>query len=192
VAIPVLRYMTVADVDAAMLIERQAFRQPWSRHMYLSDLQQNRMASYLVVHPAAEDSQLLPPVLAYGGMWLMVDEAHIATVASHPGYRGCGLGQWLMLGLLEEAVARGAFRSTLEVRVTNAPAISLYQKLGYEMVGMRRHYYQDGENAYIMTTPLLGEPALQARLRSAQGDALAHLEKCFRPKNDEAPDRRVE
>ena len=169
--------MTLADLDAIMQIERQAFKRPWSRHMYLVDLQQNRMASYLVVHlPNGHD---VPPILAYGGFWLMVDEAHIATVASHPDWRGCGLGQYLMLGLIEHAIARGAVSSTLEVRVGNTVARTLYEKLGYELRGLRRHYYEDGEDALIMTTPALVGPDMQSRLALAHEDALRHLEKCF-------------
>jgi len=179
VVLPEIRAMTLADLDAIMQIERQAFKYPWSRHMYLVDLQQNRMASYLVVYLPNSGDDAVPPVLAYGGFWLMVDEAHIATVASHPEWRGCGLGQYLMLGLLEQAMARGAVSSTLEVRVGNLAARTLYEKLGYELRGARRHYYEDGEDAIIMTTPALAEPGMQARLALAREDALRHLEKCF-------------
>jgi [ribosomal protein S18]-alanine N-acetyltransferase len=177
--IPLVRPMTVADLDSALLIERRSFKQPWSRHMYLTDLQQNRLAGYLLLSPDPADGALFPPVLAYGGFWLMVDEAHIATVASHPDWRGCGLGQYLMLALLDEAQARGAVSSTLEVRVGNLPARTLYDKLGYQVAGVRRRYYQDGEDAYIMTTPPLADPAVQARLALARTDAVRHLERCF-------------
>ena len=106
-AIPCIDPMKVADVEDFMSIERLSFQQPWSRHMYLMDLQTNRMATYLVIRPAPEDGDHLPPILAYGGLWLMVDEAHIATIASHPDFRGCGLGHRLLLALLDEAIARG-------------------------------------------------------------------------------------
>ncbi len=175
--------MAVSDVDAALLIERQAFKQPWSRHMYLTDLQHNRLASYLVVRPAPGEEAELPAVLAYGGIWLMVDEAHVATIASHPDWRGCGLGEYLLVALLEEAQARGAVTSTLEVRVGNLVAIALYQKLGYAVAGTRRRYYQDGEDAYLMTTPPLRTADMQARLAQAGQDCLQHLAKCF----DRAP-----
>jgi [ribosomal protein S18]-alanine N-acetyltransferase len=179
VALPEIRAMTLADLDAIMQIERLAFKHPWSRHMYLVDLEQNRMASYLVVFWPNSSDDAVPPVLAYGGLWLMVDEAHIATIASHPEWRGCGLGQYLMLGLLDQAIARGAVSSTLEVRVGNLAARTLYEKLGYELRGMRRHYYEDGEDALIMTTPSLAGPGMQSRLALAREDALRHLEKCF-------------
>jgi [ribosomal protein S18]-alanine N-acetyltransferase len=178
-AVPLIAHMTVADVDAAMVIERRAFQQPWSRHMYLSDLQQNKLATYLVLRPSPEDREVLPPVLAYGGFWLMVDEAHIATIASHPDWRGCGLGQLLLIALLDEAVRRGALRSTLEVRLDNAPAQHIYEKLGYEPAGARRRYYQDGEDALIMTTPLLIDSAMQARLALYRAAAVAHVQACL-------------
>ena len=178
-AIPVVSPMSIADLDGALEIEHHAFKQPWSRHMYVTDLLHNRLASYLVLRPAPADGRALPRVLAYGGFWLMVDEAHIATIASHPDWRGCGLGQMLMLALLDEALARGATRSTLEVRVTNHTARRLYEKLGYEEAGLRRRYYQDGEDALIMTTPSLREPSIQERLATARAGALARLGGCF-------------
>ena len=119
------------------------------------------------------------PILAYGGLWLLLDEAHIATVASHPDWRGCGLGQWLMLALLDAAMARGAATSTLEVRAGNLPAKRLYEKLGYEVAGVRKRYYRDGEDGLIMTTPPLADPVMQTRLAAARQDALHRLERCF-------------
>jgi ribosomal-protein-alanine N-acetyltransferase len=108
-----------------------------------------------------------------------LDEAHIATIASHPDWRGCGLGQWIMLALLDAAMARGAATSTLEVRAGNLPARRLYEKLGYEVTGVRTHYYRDGEDGLIMTTPPLAEPAMQARLVAARVDVQAKLKGCF-------------
>ena len=122
------------------------------------------------------------PILAYGGFWLMLDEAHIATIASHPDWRGCGLGQWLMLALLDAAMVRGAASSTLEVRAGNLPARRLYEKLGYEVTGVRKQYYRDGEDGLIMTTPSLVEPAMQARLGAARDEVVTKLERCFEAK----------
>jgi ribosomal-protein-alanine N-acetyltransferase len=178
-AIPIITPMTVADVDDFMVIERTSFHQPWSRHMYLMDLKTNQMASYLVMRPAPQDGDRLPPILAYGGLWLLVDEAHIATIASHPQWRGCGLGHRLLLGLLDAAAERGADRSTLEVRVSNTTARGLYEQVGYRWVGTRRRYYQDGEDALIMTTPALDDSAFQALLAEQHLLAEARLASCF-------------
>ena len=176
--------MTPADLDEVMPLERRCFIDPWTRHMYLSDLTNNALATYLVLRAPGRVSARgpeapVPSLLAYGGFWLLLDEAHIATIATHPKWRGCGLGLWLMLALLDTAIERGAVVATLEVRVGNAPARRLYEKLGFEEVGERRNYYRDGEDALIMTTPLLLDPAMQKRLSAARADAAARLETCF-------------
>ncbi len=190
--------MTPDDLDEIMPLERQCFADPWTRRMYLSDLTTNEAATYLTLRMAnskwqmadderqmANDKDLLAidhrpsPIVAYGGFWLLLDEAHIATVASHPSWRGCGLGQWLMLALLDTAMARGAATSTLEVRAGNLPAKRLYEKLGYEVTGVRKHYYRDGEDGLIMTTPPLAEPVMQARLDAARDDVQMKIKACF-------------
>ena len=84
-----------------------------------------------------------------------------------------------MLALLDVAQAAGARLSTLEVRAGNIPAQRLYEKLGFEIVGRRRHYYRDGEDGLIMTTPPLAEPEMQARLAAARTDALRRLKERF-------------
>jgi ribosomal-protein-alanine N-acetyltransferase len=179
-ALPLIAPMTVEDLDLIMPLERACFKDPWTRRMYLTDLTENNLATYLVVRPPASHpaQASLPAILAYGGFWLMVDEAHIATVATHPDWRGCGLGLYLMLGLLDAAMARGARLSTLEVRAGNAAAQQLYLKLGYQVAGRRRRYYRDGEDALIMTTPPLAEPAMQGRLALARQEARAKMERC--------------
>jgi ribosomal-protein-alanine N-acetyltransferase len=178
-AFPIIDRMTPDDVDEFMDIERASFHQPWSRHMYLMDLRTNPIATYLVMRPAAPEAGRLPHILAYGGMWLMGDEAHIATIASHPDWRGCGLGHRLLLALMDEALQIGAVRSTLEVRVSNHTARGLYEQVGYEWAGTRRRYYQDGEDAFIMTTPPLADPAMQTLLAQQRGAAVRRLAQCF-------------
>ena len=186
--------MTPDDLDEIMPLERQCFADPWTRRMYLSDLTTNEVATYLVVRMGPlggkwqiANSSKQTPILAYGGFWLLMDEAHIATIASHPDWRGCGLGQWLMLALLDAAVTRGAASSTLEVRAGNLPAKRLYEKLGYEVTGVRKRYYRDGEDGLIMTTPPLTEAALRERLTAARQDAQRRLERCFGEMMDEDP-----
>ena len=176
--------MTPADLDEVMPLERRCFIDPWTRHMYLSDLTNNALATYLVLRAPGRVSARgpeapVPSLLAYGGFWLLLDEAHIATIASHPRWRRCGLGLWLMLALLDAAIQRDAALSTLEVRVGNTPARRLYEKLGFEEVGERRNYYRDGEDALIMTTPPLLGPAMQQRLAAARADGMARMHGCF-------------
>lgn len=175
--LPFVSPMDPNDVELIMPLERLAFADPWTRRMYLSDLTDNSLATYRVIRSA--DDGRLPPILGWGGFWLLVDEAHIATIASHPEYRGCGLGEWLMVALLDKAQERGARVATLEVRASNLAAQKLYDKLGFDVVGMRRKYYRDGEDGLIMTTPALAEPEIQARLEVAREDALERIARCF-------------
>jgi ribosomal-protein-alanine N-acetyltransferase len=194
--------LTPDDLDEIMPLERQCFADPWTRRMYLNDLTTNEMATYLSVRRTMDDGRWtiaasgesslvmvrgLLSIVAYGGFWLLMNEAHIATIASHPDWRGCGLGQWLMLALLDAAITRGAVSSTLEVRAGNLPARRLYEKLGYEVAGVRKHYYRDGEDGVIMTTPPLAEPTMQARLAAARQDALVRLKRCFVERSDDRP-----
>jgi ribosomal-protein-alanine N-acetyltransferase len=175
-ALPIITPLTPADLDAIMALERVCFKDPWTRRMYLADLTENELATYLAAR--LPRPQAAAQILAYGGLWMMADEAHIATIATHPDWRGCGLGLYLMLALLDAAQAQGARVSTLEVRADNLPAQRLYQKLGYEVVGQRRHYYRDGADGVLMTTPALAEPAMQERLAIVRKDALRKLESC--------------
>jgi ribosomal-protein-alanine N-acetyltransferase len=156
--------MTLEDLPAVHRIERASFSVPWPDEAYRSELQANRLASYLVVR--AEDD-----VVAYGGIWLMVDEAHITTVAVDPAWRRQRVGETLLVALLDLALARRAREATLEVRLSNVAARRLYEKYGFRPVGLRPRYYSDnGEDALIMTTaPLAGAPMREriAGLRAA-------------------------
>ena len=111
-------------------------------------------------------------MVGFAGLWVMVDEAHVTTFAVDPRWRRRGVGERLLLGLLDIAVARRAREATLEVRLSNVPARRLYEKFGFRPVGIRPRYYSDnGEDALIMTTEPLDTPALQARLAAIR-DAL--------------------
>ena len=106
-------------------------------------------------------------VVGYAGMWMMVDEAHIATIASHPQWRGCGVGELLLVSMLDEAQRRHAIHATLEVRVSNVVAQRLYHKYEFEEVGRRKAYYQDNrEDAFIYTVTCFQTPEYIARLHT--------------------------
>ena len=157
---PVLRIrpMTGADLPAVQLIERASFATPWPPHAYRQELEANRLAHYLVATLAGE-------IVAYGGIWLMVDEAHITTFAVHPRYRRRRIGERLLLSLLDLALDRHAREATLEVRLSNLAARRLYEKYGFRPVGIRPRYYSDNqEDALIMTTEPLAEPVMRERV----------------------------
>jgi ribosomal-protein-alanine N-acetyltransferase len=104
---------------------------------------------------APEPPSPLRSIVGYSGFWLILDEAHISTIAVHPDWRGRHVGESLFISMLEAALELGAVTATLEVRVTNDRAQGLYRKYQFEVVGRRKHYYRDnGEDALLMTAEL--------------------------------------
>jgi ribosomal-protein-alanine N-acetyltransferase len=94
-----------------------------------------------------------------GCLWAILDEAHITILVVHPDYQRQGLGQAMLLALLQVASDRGLERATLEVRASNQPALSLYQKFGFKIAGRRRRYYKDtNEDALILWRGDLQQP----------------------------------
>ena len=155
--------MAVGDLDAVQEIERRSFRTPWPAHAYRTELETNRLAHYLVARVSGQ-------VVGYGGMWVMVDEAHITTFAVDPDWRRQGIGERLLLALLDLATGRNAREATLEVRLSNLPARRLYEKYGFRPVGLRPRYYSDdNEDALIMTTEPLAAPQMQQRIDRLRG-----------------------
>ena len=157
--------MTVDDVADVHRIERASFPVPWPDYAFRQELQTNRLAHYLVV-------RVLEETVAYGGFWMMVDEAHITTFAVLPQWRRHGIGGRLMVEVMRSARDLGARIVTLEVRLSNAPARALYQQFGFRPVGVRPRYYSDnGEDALIMTTEPLSDPEMV--------DMMAEMEKRY-------------
>jgi [ribosomal protein S18]-alanine N-acetyltransferase len=156
--------MRLEDLPAVHAIEIASFITPWPPHAYRGELESNKLAHYLVAR--AGDT-----VAAYGGMWLMVDEAHITTFAVHPSWRRRRIGERLLLAFLDLAMDRGAREATLEVRLSNLGARKLYEKYGFRPVGLRPRYYSDDhEDALIMTTSPLDEPAMRERIERLRAD----------------------
>jgi len=185
----VIEPMQLRDVAEVMEIEQISFPSPWSARAYRYELQENNLSHYLVVRPQRPLAKkepgfaaglrrerlverlrrslgvATPPevnILGYGGFWLMMGEAHISTIAVRPEWRRRGIGELLLVAMLELAVELGGDLATLEVRVSNVAAQGLYQKYGFAKVGLRPHYYRDrGEDALIMTTKHLTSAAFQ-------------------------------
>jgi ribosomal-protein-alanine N-acetyltransferase len=166
----VVEPMRMGDVGAVLEIERLSFSAPWPAFAFEQELTANRLAHYRV-------ARLGGRVVAFGGIWLMVDEAHITTFGVHPAHRRRGIGRRLLLQLAEVAIELGSARMTLEVRVSNEPAQALYRSFGFVVTGRRVAYYSDdGEDALVMTTPDLAGPVMQGllaaeRARLAEADA---------------------
>jgi ribosomal-protein-alanine N-acetyltransferase len=150
--------MTLDDVADVHHIEAESFPTPWPDYAFRQEIQTNRLAHYLVVRAGDE-------TVAYGGMWLMVDEAHITTFAVLPEWRRRGVGARLMVELTHLAEELNARVVTLEVRLSNHAARALYGRFGFKPVGIRPRYYSDNnEDALIMTTAPLGSAEMTDRL----------------------------
>ena len=139
------RRMTLADVPAVHAIDSLSFSLPWPERSFRFEMTENPVTRGWV---AEEDGRLVAMLI----LWLLVDEAHIATIATHPDYRRRGIGEQLMLTALVAARQEGARRSFLEVRAGNTGAQEMYKKYGFEVVGVRPRYYKDNfEDALLMT-----------------------------------------
>ncbi len=102
-------------------------------------------------------------VVGFAGMWMAFDEAHITTIGIDPGFRGYGFGELLLLSMVDAAIARRARWLTLEVRVSNVAAQTLYRKYGFSVHGSRKRYYSDNnEDALIMWSRALSEAGFLA------------------------------
>ncbi len=116
-------------------------------------------------------------IIGFAGLWLMVDEAHITTIAIHPDYRRKGLGELELVSLIDIAYQIGAKWVTLEVRVSNFVAQSLYRKYGFREAGMRHRYYSDNqEDALIMWTEEISSPAYVERFQTLKTALFQRLE----------------
>ena len=114
-----------------------------------------------------EEAEELESVVGYTGMWAMVDEAHITTIAVDPAYRGEGVGELLLVALIERSMELAINEVTLECRVSNLVAQALYRKYLFRNMGVRKRYYSDdGEDALIMTTVSLYEDVFQKTFAS--------------------------
>lgn len=142
--------MALQDLDRVLEIEALSYHTPWSRRAFTSEVSENSYAHYFA---ARHDGR----IIGYVGMWVILDEAHITNIAVDPQYRRNRVAQRLLEAMFEKAKGFGANRMTLEVRVSNLGAQTLYRKLGFVDRGMRKGYYTDtNEDAIIMWKDDLG------------------------------------
>lgn len=138
-----LRSMNASDLDSVWALEKLCFVDPWSREAFEQELK-NHLALYQVY-------ELENEVIGYCGLWKIVDEGHITNLCITPQMQGQGLGRAMMLALFDFSKSENICRLTLEVRVSNKKAISLYESLGFVPAGLRKGYYENnGEDACIM------------------------------------------
>jgi len=159
--------MTTPDVAAVARIERACFSTVWPNDAFYNELSTNKLAHYFV-------GRLEDRIVAYGGIWVILEDSHITTLAVDPGYRGRRFGEVLLMRLIDEAIDGGAGWMTLEVRESNTVAQRLYRKYGFTTVTMRAGYYSDdNESALIMWAGSLKSELYRNRLgvlRASLGD----------------------
>jgi ribosomal-protein-alanine N-acetyltransferase len=184
-----LRPMVDADIPQIMDIERASFPAMWPQTAYKRELS-NKIARYLVLAEVRDEVSAPPTpttglwasfrrivsapepaptsfefLIGFIGIWLMVDEAHIVTIATRPERRRQGIGERLLIAGVELAQDLEQYVVTLEVRASNIEAQAMYEKYGFARVGLRKRYYTDNhEDAVLMTTPDLATPAYQKLL----------------------------
>lgn len=139
----IVSLMDETDIDDVLEISNLSFSSPWSRSSYEQELN-NSLARYFV-------AKLDNKIVGFVGTWIIVDESHITNVAVHPDYRKLGIASKLIEEMISYCDKQNCTAYTLEVRAGNKPAISLYEKHGFKIDGVRKEYYQDNkEDALLM------------------------------------------
>ena len=149
------RSMRKDDIDSVIEIDRLSFSMPWPKSAYIHDLSKNPAALLWVAEESSPNKESI--VVGMIVLWLILDEAHIATLAVHPKHRGQGIATGLIELVLFEAHQRGASTAMLEVRTSNQAAQALYKHFGFKVVHRRPRYYVDNkEDALLMNLEDLG------------------------------------
>lgn len=150
------------QIKAIVALDRLCFAGIWSKDAYLREIDSPNSTLRLLW---VNEPSLPTKIIGIGCLWSIVEEAHITLLGIHPQYQRQGLGMLLLHNLLQDAVNRGLARATLEVQVTNQPAINLYQKLGFKVAGKRQNYYpKTGEDALILWLNGLNKPEFEQKL----------------------------
>ena len=141
----IIRQMEINDAFQVAKLDKICFAEAWSLESFKYELTENIFARYFVAENLAGE------IVAYAGLWEIIDEGHITNVAVIPEYRGFGVGMTIVEKILAESLKDGIKSFTLEVRRSNDRAINLYKKFGFKEEGTRKAYYQDNnEDAIIM------------------------------------------
>ena len=143
-----IRRMSLEDVPAVHEIDELSFSLPWPERSFRFEVSENPASRGWVVET---DGRIIAMLV----LWFIVDEAHIATIATHPEFRRQGIGEEVLLVALKAVRTEGAKRAFLEVRAGNTTAQAMYKKYGFTVDGTRPHYYKNNnEDALLMSIDL--------------------------------------
>ena len=140
-----LRPMHLSDLDQVYELEKRIFPSPWSKASFRAEINNANSSTWVV--------SLKEDVIAYSVAWQVHDELHIANIAVKAKFRKCGIASALLYHLLISGKKKGTIIAHLEVRESNKPAQSLYEKFGFQKIGCRKKYYQT-EDAILMSLNL--------------------------------------
>jgi ribosomal-protein-alanine N-acetyltransferase len=141
-----IRRMKEDDLPAVRTIEALSFSNPWSDSTFLGEIQNTPVSFPLVVLRKPSDK-----VIGYIIYWHIREDVQVNNIAVHPDFRGKGIGEALMRHVIDRVRKNGATFMTLEVRLSNAAAVTLYKKLGFDILGTRKNYYTNpDEDAFLM------------------------------------------
>ena len=139
-------------------IETEVYPRPWTTNLFVSELGMRSSRSYYV-------AKVGPTVVGYSGLMLIVEDAHVTTIAVDPAWQRHQIGSRLLLNIARDARERGARHLTLEVRVSNEPAQNMYRKFGFRPAGIRKGYYAEtNEDALVMWADDIDQPEYMERL----------------------------
>jgi ribosomal-protein-alanine N-acetyltransferase len=142
---------TLDDLDAMIAVEEASFTNPWTRPMYLAELEHPDTSFFYLARDANGR------VVGFCSCWRVLDELHINNLAVLPEHRRAGMGSALLEYALAAGVRAGAVRALLEVRASNVEARALYERFGFSVTGTRRGYYSHPvEDALVLSRDDLG------------------------------------
>jgi [ribosomal protein S18]-alanine N-acetyltransferase len=175
-----LRYMRLADISQVVNIDRVSFDTPWSARSYSYEIEESQYSHMVSLEYETTKSvngwrrwmrglrggtltSTERTIVAYGGLWNIMDEAHISTIATHPDWRGRGWGEIVLAAMVRRAISLNAGYIVLEVRVSNHVAKTLYEKYEFVVHDVKPNYYRhNNEDAYDMRL-MLGDMAMYQR-----------------------------
>ncbi len=167
-----VRLMTVEDIPAVSKVDRQVFPDMQMPTNFVKELN-NCVAHYIVAcrEKPSNAADVENNIVGYAGLWIMVGEAHMVNIAVDYDYRRCGIGELLLIALIELALNMCCNMITLEVRVSNVTAQKLYEKYGFTVEGMRKGYYTDNrEDGFIMTVDDINGGAFKELFKKLKND----------------------
>jgi ribosomal-protein-alanine N-acetyltransferase len=145
----ILREMTYDDLSTIAALEAELFKEPWTQADFQRELDENEFANYYIAEIDGE-------IAGYFGLWLLFDQAQITTIGTAKKFQRQHVASFMMEAIDQMCVENECEFLSLEVRISNIPAQNLYKKFGLEIVSVRKDYYSDHEDAYLMVKAVGG------------------------------------